>query len=164
VFTDLAWLFPYLLFLHVLGAIARFGPSFAFPIVGSMGGAEREHGNFAIRVSKAISTRLVYPIGITLPITGALIILVRGIDLMSRPYWWLGIAIVLYVIAYGYSFFVQRKTVERIIELTSAPPPPGATGPPPELPSLVQRVQRGGMLMTVLLLIIIFLMVVKPQI
>jgi hypothetical protein len=164
VFTDLAWLFPYLLFLHVLGAIAGFGPSFAFPIVGSMGGAEREHGNFAVRVSKTIANRLVYPIGITLPITGALIILVRGIDLMSRAYWWLGIAIVLYVIAYGYSFFVQRKTVERIIELTSAPPPPGATGPPPELPALVQRVQRGGMLLTVLLLIIIFLMVVKPQI
>ena len=161
--TDLAWLFPYLLFLHVLGAIAGFGPSFAFPIVGAMGGAEREHGNFATRVSHTISSRLVYPIGITLPITGALIILVKGIDLSSRPYWWLGIAIVLYVIAYGYSFFVQRHTVERIIEITSGPPPAGATGPPPELPALVKRVQRGGMVLTVLLLAIIFLMVVKPQ-
>ena len=160
--TELAWLFPYLLFLHILGAIAGFGPSFAFPIVGAMGGKEREHGNFATRVSEAISGRLVYPIGITLPITGALIILVRGIDLSSRAYWWLGIAIVLYIIAYGYSFFSQRKTVERLIEITSGPPPAGATGPPPELPGLVQRIQRGGMLLTALLLAIIFLMVVKP--
>ena len=45
--TGLAWLFPYLLFFHVLGAIAGFGPSFVFPIVGAMGGTEREHGNFA---------------------------------------------------------------------------------------------------------------------
>ena len=161
--TSLAWLFPYLLFLHVLGAIAGFGPSFVFPIVGAMGGKEREHGNFATRVSETISNRLVYPIGITLPITGALIILVRGIDLTSRAYWWLDVAIVLYIVAYGYSFFVQRKVVERVIELTSAPPPPGASGPPPELPPLVKRIQRGGMFLTVLLLAIIFLMVVKPQ-
>jgi uncharacterized membrane protein len=163
VLTSLAWLFPYLLFLHVLGAIAAFGPSFAFPIIGAMGGKEPQHGNFATRVSETISGRLVYPIGITLPVTGALIILVRGIDLSSRAYWWLGIAIVLYIIAYGYSFFSQRKTVERLIEITSGPPPAGATGPPPELPGLVQRIQRGGMLLTVLLLAIIFLMVVKPQ-
>jgi len=58
--TELAWLFPYLLFLHILGAIAGFGPSFAFPIVGAMGGKEREHGNFATRVSEAISGRLVW--------------------------------------------------------------------------------------------------------
>ena len=160
--ADLVWLFPYLLFLHVLGAIAGFGPSFVFPIVGVMGGAEREHGNFATRVSETISNRLVYPIGITLPITGAIMILVLGLDLTAPSNWWLDVAIVLYVIAYGFSFFSQRKTVERVIELTSAPPPPGAAGPPPELPGLIKRIQRGGMMLTVLLLSIIFLMVVKP--
>lgn len=162
-FTDLAWLIPYLLFLHVLGAIAAFGPTFAFPIVGAMGGKEPQHANFATRISHSVSSRLVYPIGITLPITGALIILVSGRNLADRANWWLSLAIVLYVIAYGYSFFVQRKTVERIIEMTSAPLPPGATGPPPELMANVKRVQRGGAIMTVLLLAIIFLMVVKPQ-
>jgi hypothetical protein len=162
-FTSLAWLLPYLLFLHVLGAIVAFGPSFAFPIIGAMGGSEPMHGNFATRVSHSVSARLVYPIGITLPITGALLILVTGRDLGARDNWWLGIAIVLYIVAYGYSFFFQRKTIERIIELTSAPPPPGATGPPPELPPLVTRIQRGGLVLTVLLVLIIFLMVVKPQ-
>jgi hypothetical protein len=159
---DLVWVFPYLLFLHIVGAIAGFGPSFAFPIIGAMGGAEREHGNFATRVSEKISGRIIYPIGITLPITGALMILVLGLDLTAQSNWWLDVAIVLYVIAYGFSFFSQRKTVERVIELTSAPPPPGAAGPPPELPGLVKRIQRGGMLLTVLLLSIIFLMVLKP--
>jgi Predicted integral membrane protein (DUF2269) len=156
-------LFPWLLFLHVLGAIVAFGPTFTFPIIGAAGGGEPQHANFATRVSHLISSRLVYPIGITLPITGALMILVRGINLADRAYWWLGIAIVLYAIAYGYSFFVQSKLVHRVIDLTSAPPPPGAAGPPPEVPALVARIQRGGMVLTVLLVTIILLMVVKPQ-
>ena len=77
---DFAWLFPWLLFLHVLGAIVAFGPTFAFPIIGAMGGKEPQHANFATRISQSVSARLVYPIGITLPITGALIILVSGIE------------------------------------------------------------------------------------
>jgi hypothetical protein len=161
---DLGWLFPYLLFLHVLGAIVAFGPTFTFPFIGAMGGAEPQHGNFAIRVSETLSHRLVLPIGITLPITGAAIILVRGINPFNRPYWWLALAIVLYVIVYGYGYFFQNKLVARVIEITSTPPPPGASGPPPELPPLVARIQRGGMVMTILLLTIIFLMVVKPTI
>ena len=90
-------------------------------------------------------------------------ILVLGIDLSNRAYLWLDIAIILYVIAYGYSFFIQRPIVERIVAMTSAPPPPGATGPPPELMRLVKQVQRGGMALGILLVAIVFLMVVKPQ-
>lgn len=160
---DLSGLFPYLLFLHVLGAIVAFGPTFAFPFIGAMGGGEPQHGNFATRVSQTLAHRLVYPIGITLPITGAAMILVRGINPSDRAYWWLGLAIVLYVIAYGYSYFFQSKLVERVIAMTSAPPPAGAAGPPPELLALVRRIQRGGMATSVLLVTIIFLMVVKPM-
>jgi hypothetical protein len=162
--VELKDLFPYLLFLHVLGAIAAFGPTFAFRFIGAMGGAEPQHGNFATRVSHTISQRLVYPIGITLPITGALMILVLGIDLTSRAYWWLDLGIVVYILLYGFSFFVMRRVVERIIEITSSPPPPGASGPPPELLALVGRLQQGSIALTVGLLVIIFLMVVKPTI
>jgi hypothetical protein len=161
---DLGWAFPYLLFLHVLGAIVAFGPTFAFPFIGAMGGKEPPHGNFAIRISNTLAHRLVFPIGITLPITGAAMILVRGMNLSDRAYWWLSLAIVLYVIAYGYSFFVQRKLIGRVIEMTSTPPAPGASGPPPGLPPLVARIQRGGMATSILLVTIIFLMVVKPAI
>jgi hypothetical protein len=155
-------LFPWLLFLHVLGAIVAFGPTFTFPIIGTMGGGEPQHANFATRVSHALGNRLVYPIGITLPITGAAMILVRGIDLSARANWWLGLAIVLYVVAYGYSFFVQSRLVQRVITITSAPPPPGAAGPPPEVAALVGRIQLGGMVLAVLLVTIVLLMVVKP--
>jgi uncharacterized membrane protein len=161
---DLGFLFPWLLFLHVMGAIVAFGPTFAFSFIGASGGAEPQHANFATRVSHTISSRLVYPIGITLPITGAAMMAVRNINPFERPNWWLAVAIVLYMIAYGYSFFVQRGYVERVIELSSSPPPPGAGGPPPELRALVGRIQRGGMMLGILLVAIVFLMVVKPQV
>jgi hypothetical protein len=83
-------LFPYLLFLHVLGAIVAFGPTFSFRFIGAMGGAEPQHVNFATRVTHTLTSRLVLPIGITLPITGLAMILVLGLDLTSRSFWWAG--------------------------------------------------------------------------
>ena len=161
---DLGWTFPLLLFLHVLGAIVAFGPTFAFSFIGAAGGAEPQHANFATRLSHTISSKLVYPLGITLPITGLAMMAVRSINPFERANWWLALAIVLYIVAYGYSFFVQRGYVHRVIELSSTPPPPGAAGPPPELLSLVGRIQRGGMMLGILLVAIVFLMVVKPRI
>ena len=153
-------LFPWLLFLHVLAALVAIGPNFAYVTIRGMGRREPAHANFATRVSHEISARLVYPVGLVIPITGIAMILVVGIDLTSRVFWWLDLAIVLYASVYLYSFFVQRRIVERIIELTSVPMP---KGPPPELPPLAVRAQRGGTAMLVLLVVVAGLMVVKPQ-
>ena len=153
-------LFPWLLVLHVLAALIAIGPNFAYATIRGMGRREPTHANFATRVSHEISARLVYPVGLVIPITGIAMILVVGIDLTSRVFWWLDLAIVLYAGVYLYSFFVQRKIVERIIELTSVPMP---NGPPPELPPLAVRAQRGGTAMLVLLVFVAALMVVKPQ-
>ena len=154
-------LFPWLLFLHVLAAIVAIGPNFAYATIRDLGRQESHHANFATRVSHAISARLVYPVGLVIPATGVAMILVLGIDLTSGAFWWLDVAIVIYAAVYLYSFFVQRRIVERIIELTSSPPAPG--GPPPALPALALRAQRGGTAMLVLLVILVGLMVVKPQ-
>jgi hypothetical protein len=126
-----------------------------------MGRQEPQHANFGTRVSHMISARLVYPVGLVIPATGVSIIALLGIDLASRAFWWLDVAIVIYASVYLYSFFVQRPIVERIVELTSTPPPPG--GPPPELRALAARAQRGGSVMLVLLVAVAFLMVVKPR-
>jgi uncharacterized membrane protein len=159
--VDLNFLFPWVLFLHVLGAILAFGPTFAFAIIGAMGGAEPQHGNFATRVSARIGERLVEPLAVFQGITGVLLILITGRDLLASR--WLLLAIVLYVIALAYSLSIQKRDVSRIIELTAAPPPPGATGPPPGLPEVVARVQRAGMILGINVAVIVFLMVVKPQ-
>jgi uncharacterized membrane protein len=154
-------LLPWLLLLHVFGAIVAFGPVYAFPIIGGMGGKEPQHANFATRVSDMISKQRVFPLAVFQGITGVGLILVTGINLLTTP--WLLIGIVLYLITISYNFLVQTPTAQRIIEMTSTPPPPGASGPPPELLALIRRVQLGGMFSAVMIALIVFLMVVKPR-
>ena len=169
-------LFPWFLFAHVLGAIIAFGPTFSFPIIGRLGAMERQHGNFATRVSSMLSRIQVIPFAILQGVTGVGLIVTGNIDVMKAP--WLLISIVLYLIAIGYALFVQTPTVKRVIEMTSGGPPAGAPGgpgaggppaggppaggPPPELMALVKRVQRGGMFLMALVVTIVFLMVAKP--
>jgi hypothetical protein len=154
---------PWLLFVHVLAGIVAVGPNFAYSTIRALGRQEPQHANFSTRVSHAISARLVYPIGLIIPATGVAMIWVLGIDLTSRAFWWLDVAIVAYAGVYLYSFFGQRPIIERIIEMTSLPTPPGASGPPAELVALAARAQRGGTAMLVLLVGVVLLMVVKPQ-
>jgi hypothetical protein len=156
-------LIPWLLLLHVLAAIVAIGPNFAYSTIRGLGRTEPQHANFATRVSHAISARLVYPIGLVIPATGIAMILILGIDLTARTSWWLDAAIVIYSGVYLYSFFVQRRMVEQIIELTAAPPPAGSSGPPPGLAVLAARASQGGTVMLILLVAVVALMVVKPQ-
>jgi hypothetical protein len=159
---DLSQLYPYLLFLHIFGAILAFGPTFAFSIMGSMAAKEPQHANFSARQTAAISNRLVYPLVILQGITGVLLIVSGQLDLTSRT--WLLIAIVLYLIALGYGLTIQRTALHNVIQMSSTPPPPGTPPgpPPPALMAEVKKVQRGGMLLGTLIVIIVFLMVVKP--
>ncbi len=157
-------LFPWLLFAHVLGAIIAFGPTFSSPIIGRMGAAEREHGNFAMRVSKQLARVQILPLAIFQGITGVGLIISANIDVMKTT--WLLVAILLYLIAIGFAIFVQTPRAKRIIEMTTPPagapagPPPG--GPPPALMDEIKKVKLGGQLLIVLVVSIVFLMVVKP--
>lgn len=149
------------LFLHVMGAIIAFGPAFsAFPIIGSMAGKEPQHANFAARINEQITKTRVVPLAIFQGVTGLVLIYLTGLNPFSQL--WLGLGIILYVIALAYALAVQAPTGRRIVELTSAPPPPGATGPSPELMAAVKRAQQGGMILGILILAIVILMVTKP--
>jgi uncharacterized membrane protein len=150
---------PYLLFLHVMGAILAFGPTFAYSIMGAMAGREPQHANFSARQTEAIGNKLVYPLAIFQGITGVLLIWATSYDLAAAT--WLGVSIVLYAIALTYALTVQRNAVLRLIELSSTPPAPGST-PSPEIPATVKKVQRGGMFLGFMIVVIVFLMVVKP--
>jgi uncharacterized membrane protein len=148
------------LFLHVMGAIVAFGPTFSFPIIGRMGGAEPQHANFATRVTETIVQQRVLPLAIFQGITGVALILVTGINLLATR--WLLLGIALYLIVLGYNVFIGTPTVKKVIEMTSNPPPPGASGPPPELLAAIKKVQRGGMFSGLMVVLIVILMVVKP--
>jgi len=148
-------LVPWLLFVHVLTAIVAFGPTFAFPIIGGMGGKEPQHANFATRVSEAISHRMALPLALTMPVSGVLLIWAARIDLLAAR--WLLVAIALYVCMISFVILVQNPAVARVVELSGRTPPPL-----PELGATVKKVQQGGMLLTVLVVAIVLLMVAKP--
>jgi uncharacterized membrane protein len=149
------------LFLHVMGAIVAFGPTFsAFPIIGMMAGKEPQHANFAARLNEQITATRVVPLAIFQGITGLVLIFLTGFNPFSQL--WLGLGIVLYLIAISYALLVQRPIGKRIAELTSTPPPPGAAGPPPELMAAVKRAQQGGAFLAIMIVLIVILMVTKP--
>ena len=157
---DLTQLFPYLLFLHVLGAIVAFGPTFAYSIMGVMAGREPQHANFSARQTAAISNGLVYPLAVIQAVTGVLVFISAPKDEFTTG-WWLALAIVMYIIALTFSLTVQRNALHHLIELSATPPAPG-TPPSPEIAATVAKVQRGGILTGILIVAIVFLMVVKP--
>lgn len=157
------------LFLHVMGAIAVFGPVFAFPIIASQAQKAPQHGHFAATVSEFIERRIVIPGAIVQGITGVGLILILGADLTSSTYRWLIGGIVLYLIAISFAIFVQAPAAERMVHLTAGgppagPPPAGApAGPPPEILATGRQLARGGQLLTVLIVLIVILMVTKPS-
>jgi len=161
-------LFLLFLLLHIGAAIVAFGPTFAFPIIGAIGGREPQFANFAMRVSDAIAGKLVAPLALLVGITGLGLIWTSGRDVLRDE--WLLLAIILYVISLLIAVLVSGPASRRLIEATSAPPPaepptrPMGGGPPPHIAADVKRVRAGGMALMLLSLIILFLMVFKPQI
>lgn len=155
-----------LLFLHVMGAIIAFGPTYAFMILGPMSGREPQHANFAVRFQHLISSKVILPLAVLQGITGLLIVWKTGINLFGTM--WLLVAIALYVVALLIGFLVLLPTAGKLVEATSAPPPPRdpssspPSGPPPHIAALVRRARMAGMTNGVLILVIVFLMVTKP--
>jgi uncharacterized membrane protein len=160
-------MFQLFLFLHVMGAIVVFGPSFAFPFIGSQVQKTPQHGHFAAVVMEVIERRLIVPGAIVQGITGVALILIAGRDLTAPANRWLGAAIVLYLIAIGFAILVQSKNAEKMVRLTAnmppGPPPAGApAGPPPEIAETGKKLAQGGQLLSLLVVVIVILMVVKP--
>jgi len=159
-------LLPWLLFLHIVGAIIAFGPGFALAIFGAAAGREPQHANFTLRASSVIARRLIGPLAVLQGITGLGLVLTEGTELLTRA--WLLLAIVLYAIALYIAIGLNLPNLRRLIEMTTPPPggppaggpPPG--GPPPELIDRVAKSRQYGMAMSGLVVVIVFLMVVKP--
>jgi hypothetical protein len=158
------------LFLHVMGAIAVFGPTFTFPIIANHARKAPQHGHFAALVSEFIERRIVIPGAIVQGLTGLILIGILGVNPLAEAAWrWLVPAIILYLIAIGFAIFVQAKNAEKMVHLTGTmppgPPPAGApAGPPPEIAATAAALNRGGQFLTVLIVLIVILMVTKPSI
>lgn len=145
------------MFLHILGAIAAFGFGFYAPIFGMASAKEPQHGNWYMRAAKRLSNVIIIPFALLMFLTGALLVEAGAVEWSAR---WLSIAMVLYFVALGLVFLVQRPALNKLIELTSSPP--GPDGPDPQLPGLVRRMQLAGVALLVITIVILALMVYKP--
>jgi uncharacterized membrane protein len=170
---------PLFLTIHILTAIAAFGPSFAFPLIARMAAQEPTHGSFAVRLTDLIEKRMVLPLALTMPISGGLLVWSDSIDLFAAH--WLLLAITLYVIAIVFAVGVQLRTLERMVDVagllarSAAPAPALAAGPgaalaaPQNVPGLRTemahlgaRAQQGGIVLSLLIVVIVTLMASKP--
>jgi Predicted integral membrane protein (DUF2269) len=156
------------LFLHVLGAIAVFGPVFMFPVITSQARKSPQNFPFAATLSEYIERRIVIPGAIVQAITGIILIGILQVNpLTNSAYHWLIPGIALYLVAIVFAITVQAKNAEKMVHLMASmppgPPPAGApAGPPPEVVELGKKLQQGGMLLTVLIVLIVLDMVTKP--
>lgn len=174
----MAFLFPYLLFLHVAGAILAFGPTYAYGFYAGLAEQEPMHRSFDARARAEVTRRLTVPATLSMLVTGALMIAVVGYPWLAPSSRWLQLGILLYLGAIAYNVLVTRPVGARVAAMgqalaaqraaaptnlpTSSPPGP-PPGPPPEMAGLIHRLRRDGKAMGVLVMVIVFLMVVKPS-
>jgi len=98
------------LFLHVLGAIAVFGPVFMFPVITSQARKSPQNFPFAVTLSEYIERRIVIPGAIVQGITGILLIGILQVNpLTNAAYHWLIPGIALYLVAIVFAITVQAK-------------------------------------------------------
>ena len=133
-----AFLISLFLFLHVMGAIITFGPTFVFPIIASQVQKDPRHGHFGAVLSELVQRRIIIPGAIVQGITGLVLFLLIGVDLTNPAWRWLGIGIILYLTLLSIGIFYQAPAARRMVEITSSMgPPPGASGPGPGGPGAV---------------------------
>ena len=175
----MAFLFPFLLFLHIAGMILAFGPTYAYGFYAGLAEQEPMHRSFDNRARAEVTRRLTVPATLSMLVTGALMIAVVGYPWLAPSSRWLQLGILLYLGAIAYNVFVTRPTGAKVAKMgremaerraaaaaDSAPPGPPAgppAGPPLEMAALIHRLRRDGKAMGVLVMIIVFLMVVKPS-
>ena len=151
-------LFNFLLFLHILAAIAAFGPTFIFPLIMGMGRRDPQHMAFAARVVHTISDRVTKIAAIATGILGVLLILAAELSLKDNS--WLLVAILIYAILIIFAVIVQSPNSAKMVDLLTAATP----GEPPsvEIADLAKRLQMSGTALGVAVLAILLLMVFKP--
>lgn len=149
----------FLLTVHIFGAIAGLGVTFAFPFVGAMARKPGAPVAWFLKLVEVLSDRWVTIFtALVIPGTGAgLIITSKGLwDPFERRNRWLLAGLILYTIAFAFAELVQRKNGRKAIQMAEAQ----QFGP--EFGALMKKVAMGGQFLTVLLVTIIILMVTKP--
>lgn len=151
--------FEILLLIHVLSAIAGFGPTFTFAILGPL--AAKKQGPEGLTIMEsivAIQKTLVIPAAVVVqPLSGALLIFEAGWDDDFFSHTWLWIAILIYATTLYLALGVQKPALQKMVAMAKE-----GKAPTPEFGGLASKVSKIGPILTLMLLTIIVLMVLKP--
>lgn len=148
-----------LLLVHILSAIAGFGPTFAFAILGPM--AAKRPGPESITIMEsmvAIEKKLVVPAALVVqPLSGILLIFEGPWNEGFFSHTWLWVALLIYVTANYLALAVQTPALDKMIDMAKE-----GKAPTPEFGALASKVSKTGPVLTLMLVSIIVLMVLKP--
>jgi len=108
----LAQFFPLLLVVHIVLAVSLFLPSVLLPFGLRSRGRSGPPGRFS-RLLLWLQSNGSIVIGAGLAVTGALMVLILGPQLLTQP--WLLLALVIYATNLVLAFFVQRPGLRRLL-------------------------------------------------
>lgn len=156
--------------LHILSAIAGFGPALLAPAFAAQARARR--GKEGLAIADATFTVLsTYAMWIiySVPVFGILLILLSD-DVWKFSQVWVSLSFLVYIAALGVAHALYQPNLRRMNELMAQlaeAPPPGAAagGPPPQVAELERRGRQAalfGGLLNLLLVLILILMIWKP--
>jgi hypothetical protein len=115
---NLSELLPILIVVHVTLAISLFLPSMLLPFgLRLRGGQWQQSPGLVSRALLWLQSNGTLVIGLGLAITGVLMLIVLGPQLLSQP--WLLIALLIYAANLLLAFFVQRPGLRRLIGMKS---------------------------------------------
>ncbi len=163
--------FTFWLLLHVLTAIAVFGPTFAFPFIGGFARRDPRNALVVSEILQGVERRIVIPGAVAMPFFGLALIYTGHFDLWQSE--WLVISIGLYIVTFFFAVLVQQQNGMKLVDLLKripAPPPKGAMpagsggtqGPPPEVAVLTKRLAMGGAFLILMIVVIVVLMIWRP--
>ena len=113
---SLGQLFPVILVTHIVLAVALFLPSMLLPFALRLRGGKWQEG--PSRVSRALfwlQRNGTLIIGVGLVVSGLLLVLTLGAQLLSQP--WLLLALTIYALNLALAFFVQRPGLARLLRI-----------------------------------------------
>lgn len=150
--------FHVLLLLHIGGAIIGIGPTFAFGLMTPMmHRASAEGSRWIYETLVAINTKMVWPVLVLQPITGALLIFESGRNENFFSQEWLWISILIYAVLFALALFLDRPAQAQLLQMVRS-----SDTDNPRYAALRGRQDRLGMLLGVMVVVIIVLMISKP--
>ena len=106
-------LFPVLLILHIVLAVSLFLPSILLPFALRARRATVDSESRVVRTLLGLQANGTVIIGAGLAITGLLLVLTLGTQLLRQP--WLLVALSIYALNLGLAFFIQRPNLRPLL-------------------------------------------------